>query len=83
MEILTPTSLMNAYVAMFLVTVLNMEQYRYNYGRKCSQTRLRQSKIKLPVSPSGDVDYEFMEQYIKTLPYSANLSAVGAHNAEA
>lgn len=82
-EILTPTSLMNAYVAMFLVTVLNMEQYRYNYGRKCSQTRLRQSKIKLPVSPSGDVDYEFMEQYIKTLPYSANLSAVGAHNAEA
>ena len=72
-EILTPTFPMNAYVAMFLVTVLNIEQYRYNYGRKCSQTRLRQSKIKLPVSQSGNVDYEFMERYIKTLPYSANL----------
>ena len=76
-EILTPKFPMNAYVAMFLVTVLNMEQYRYNYGRKCSQTRLRQSAIKLPVSQSGGVDYEFMEQYIKTLPYSANLSDVG------
>ena len=80
-EVLTPRSPLNAYVAMFLVTVLNMEQYRYNYGRKCSQTRLRRSKIKLPVSQSGDVDYEFMEQYIKTLPYSANLSSVGAHKA--
>ena len=38
-EILTPRFSMNAHVAMFLTTVLNLEQYRYNYGRKCSQTR--------------------------------------------
>ena len=76
-EILTPMFPMDAYVAMFLVTVLNLEQYRYNYGRKCSQTRLRLSKVKLPASQSGETDYEFMGRYIKTLPYSANLSDIG------
>ena len=72
-EVLTPLFEMNVYNAMFLVTVLNMEQYRYNYGRKCSQTRMRRAKIRLPALKSGDVDWRYMERFIKTLPYSANL----------
>ena len=43
-EILKPKFKINSYVAMFLVTVLNLEQYRYNYGRKCSQSRLNKAK---------------------------------------
>ncbi len=39
---------MNKYIAMFLVTILNLEQYRYNYGRKASQTRLKEIKINYP-----------------------------------
>ena len=73
-EVLTPRSIaMDSYVAMFLVTILNMEQYRYNYGRKCSQSRLRNSKIKLPVTIDGSPDFVFMERFIKSLPYSLNL----------
>ena len=72
-EKLMPKFHMNDFVALFLLTVINMEQYRYNYGRKCSQTRLRESRIKLPATAENSPDYEFMEQYIKTLPYSSNL----------
>ena len=72
-EVLTPLFDMNVYAAMFLVTVLNMEQYRYNYGRKCSQTRMRRAKINLPVSSNCEVDWEFIERFIKSLPYSVNL----------
>lgn len=64
---------MNAYIALFLVTILNIEQYRYNYGRKCSQTRLKASKIKLPVTERGIPDHTYMEKYIKGQPFSANL----------
>ncbi len=71
-EKLIPKFKMNKYIAMFLVTVLNLEQYRYNYGRKASQTRLKEIKIKLP-SKGGKPDFEFMENYIKSLNYSRSL----------
>lgn len=72
-EILTPLFEMNKYIAIFLVTLINKEQYRYSYGRKCSQIKLRNSKIKLPVTPSGEPNWQFMEDYIKSLPFSKNI----------
>lgn len=71
-EKLIPKFKMNKYIAMFLVIVLNLEQYRYNYGRKSSQTRIRKMKIKLPAK-NGKPDFEFMENYIKGLPYSSSI----------
>ena len=71
-EKLIPKFKMNKYMAIFLVTVLNLEQYRYNYGRKCSQTRMKEISIKLPTR-NGEPDFEFMENYVKSLAYSANL----------
>lgn len=72
-EKLIPQFIMNKYVAMFIATVINKEQYRYNYGRKASQTRLKSAKIKLPTNDEGLPDFEFMESYIKSLPYSASI----------
>lgn len=72
-EKLMPKFSMNKYIAMFLVTVINMEQYRYNYGRKCSQTRLKSTNLKLPAASDGNPDWSFMEDFIKSLPYSTNL----------
>ena len=69
-EQLVPKFQMSAQVAMFLITIINMEQYRYNYGRKSSQTRLRNTRIKLPTTKSGHPYYEFMDRYIRRLPYS-------------
>ena len=71
-EKLIPKFEMNKFVAMFLVTIMNLEKYRYNYGRKCSQTRMKTIEIKLP-SKDGRPDFEFMESYIKSLPYSASI----------
>lgn len=71
-EKLIPKFKMNKYIALFLVTVLNQEQYRYNYGRKCSQIRMYKIKIKLPAK-NGKPDFEFMENYIKSLSYSNSI----------
>lgn len=71
-EKLIPKFDMNKYVALFICTIINSEQYRYNYGRKCSQARMGKSHIKLPAK-SGGLDFRFMERYIKSLPYSSNL----------
>lgn len=72
-EKLIPKFEMNAYTAMFLVAVLNLEKHRYSYGRKASQDRMKKISIKLPAINDRQPDFEFMENYIKSLPYSSNL----------
>jgi len=71
-EKLIPKFEMNNYVAMFFVTVMNLETYRYNYGRKASQTRMKAISIKLP-ERNAKPDFKFMEKYIKSLQYSKSL----------
>lgn len=64
---------LNQYVAQFLITILDMERYRYSFGRKYNKSAIMNTKIKLPVKPNGSPDWEFMENYIKSLPYSTNI----------
>ena len=74
-EKLTPKFKMDIYVAMFFVTIFNMEQYRYNYGLKCSQTRLKEAEIRLPIDANRKPNYDFMREYISHLDYSSNLKS--------
>ena len=64
---------LNQYIAQFLITILDMERYRYSFGRKYNKAAITSTKIKLPSKSDGSPDWEFMENYIKSLPYSANL----------
>lgn len=65
---------LNKYIAIFLITLIRKEKYRYNYGLKWSvNSRMLSSTIKLPVSKTGCPDWDFMEKYIKSLPYSTSI----------
>ena len=63
---------MNKYIALFLVKIMNLEQYRYNYGRKCSQSRVKKISVKLP-NNSNKPDFQYMENFIKSLAYSSSI----------
>lgn len=63
---------MNVYIGLFLVSLIKLERYRFNYGRKWHKDRMNKSKIKLPIDTNGNPDWQFMEDYIKSLPYSSN-----------
>ena len=71
--ITTKSVAMNPYIAMFLATLIELERYRWDYGRKWRPARMPQSTIKLPINASNEPDWQFMEDYIKSLPYSVNL----------
>ncbi|MDD9337600.1 MAG: N-6 DNA methylase [Rickettsiaceae bacterium] len=64
---------LNKYNAMFLVTVLDLERYRYSFGRKYGKNIVSSARIKLPTTLQGTLDWEFMENYVKSLPYSGSL----------
>lgn len=71
-RILTPKFEIDVYIGLFIKTVLQMEKYRYNYSRKMGTDRLKEFRIKLP-SVNNEPDWNFMRNYIKSLPYSSNL----------
>jgi hypothetical protein len=52
-----------------------MERFRYNYGRAYNKGIIANTKIKLPsvkIAPNEyEPDWQFMEDYIKSLPYSS------------
>jgi len=75
-EKLIPKFETNPYVMMFIVTVLNSEQYRFNYGRKASQTRLKQLSINLPIESNNKLDLDFMTNFIKSCKFSENILMV-------
>ena len=66
----------NVYVYLFLSTILDKECIKYSYGRTIGSEKYLQTRIKLPVTPSGEPDWQFMEDYIKSLPYSKNLEPI-------
>jgi type I restriction-modification system DNA methylase subunit len=72
-NVLYPKFQLNPYIAMFLTALIELEKYRYNYGLKWTKEKMEQSFVKLPVQSDGTPDWEYMESYIKSLPYSGNL----------
>ena len=71
-EKLIPNFDFNVFKALFLSTIINKEQYRYSYGRKFNQDRIRDTIIKLPFKDEK-VDWEWIEEYMKGLKYSKYL----------
>lgn len=49
---------------LFFCTIVRHEKYRWNYGRKWSTSRIRQTKVRMPVK-DGVVDWEWIRQYMQ------------------
>lgn len=62
----------NKYVNLFIVAVFQKLKIKYSYGRQVRIERLKYESIKLP-SRNKNPDWQFMENYIKSLPYSASI----------
>lgn len=63
----------NKYTALFFASIIKKERFRWAYGRKWRPSRMVKSEIKLPADKNGNPDWQYMENYIKSLPYSSNL----------
>ncbi len=59
---------LNKYNALFLVTILDRERFKYSFGRKWGKY-LANTEIPLPAINDIEPDWEYMEKYIKGLPY--------------
>ena len=71
--VLIPKFECNKFTGLFLCTLIKKDRFKYSWGRILSETRLKNARIRLPVDKTGNPDWQFMEDYMKSLPYSINL----------
>lgn len=67
------TNHMNQYIGLFLVSLMQFLPKKYNYGNVVGIAKMKNEKISLPVDSNGNPDWQLMEDYIKSLPYSKYL----------
>jgi len=72
-SVLSPKFKCNKYIGLFLCVLIKQDRYKYSFGRVLNDTRVNSSSVKLPTDNAGNPDWQFMEDYIKSLPYSSNL----------
>jgi len=72
-RIFSPKIKLNKYIGIFLCVLIEKEKYRFAYGRKFGTKRMKITQIKLPITTNGTPDWQFMEDYIKSLPYSKSI----------
>jgi len=73
LTVLIPKVNISKAAMMFFAGVMRTEKYKYSYGRLMSKEKVQNTILKLPVTQDGQPDWQFMENYIKSLPYSDRL----------
>ena len=73
MVVVRANNWLNKYTALFVLAILNNERYKYSYGRAFLMDRIKETIVKLPATSTGSPDWQFMENYIKALPYGDRL----------
>jgi type I restriction enzyme M protein len=68
--VLKPKFAMTKYAMLFLNTIIQKDKYRYQYGRQYRQKNLKNHFVALPTTLEEKPDWHYMEDYIKSLPYS-------------
>ena len=63
---------MNKFNGLFVVAVLSKEKYKYSYGRAFNKEHVENTTILLPAK-NGEPDWQYMEDYIKSLAYSDRI----------
>ena len=67
---------LNEFRANFICAIINKTLEQTNYANSIKIGTFGDVILKLPVDITGQPDYDFMEQYMKTLPFSKVLEQV-------
>lgn len=73
-QALLPKKPINMWVGLYLATIIRFEGWRFNYGYKWNSTRMKKTTVRLPVTPAGEPDWEYMERFMQGLPFSMVLA---------
>ena len=71
-NVLKPKLIINKYIGLFMASAIkSMFMQKYGFSDMCTQKVLKAEKIYLPVDAKGEPDWQYMEQYMKTMEQKA------------
>ncbi len=70
-NVLLPKHSMSRWVQLFIATIITHGRTRFTYGYKWTLSRMKTTTVRLPVDLKGIPDWEYMESFMKGLPFSA------------
>lgn len=74
-NILSPKFKCNMQIGLFICSIINKEQFKYSYGRAVYSAEIARMIIKLPSTAEGLPDWDYMDQYIKSLKHKPLVTA--------
>lgn len=73
----------NLHTALFIISILKQEKYKYSYGRAFKMELISNTMLKLPTAADNTPDWDYMKSYIKSLNHkpvaTANRGGYGSH----
>lgn len=73
-QVLVPKVAMSKWALLFAAAMIRFEKDRFTYGYKWNLARMKKTTIKLPVSAEDTPDWDYMEAYMKGLPFSVAIA---------
>lgn len=74
-NVLLPKMTLNVYTGTFLASVIRVMFFdKYGFDKMCTQKVLKTETIKLPITSTGDPDWQYMEDYMKLIMKKAEQS---------
>lgn len=74
-QVLVPKSDMSRWSMLFVAAMIRFERSRFSYGYKWNMARMKRTEVKLPVTPEGEPDWNYMESVMRSLPFSAAVAS--------
>ena len=57
----------NKYIYLFIASTIKRLGDKYNFNREINDSRLKKEIIMMPITDDEDINYQFMEDYMKKL----------------
>lgn len=72
-NVLIPKFGMTEAIGLFIVCIINSDNFKWDFNRQCRQGDMKRMSIQLPVDANGNPDYLFMENYINYIKHKAEI----------
>lgn len=73
-NVLIPREPISRWAQLFVAAIIKHGRDRFTYGYKWTLMRMKATTIRLPVDKSGEPDWEYMDAFMRGLPFSAAIS---------
>ncbi len=65
----SPKNPMEIMTTFFVAMMLNLQKWRYSYGRQCYKVKFSTTKIQLPIMDDGKLDESYMKTVVENTDY--------------